>query len=221
MSANDGRWLIFGYPPNPKYSQSHLDERQVEDTYAAHAIKAYCQMTSGLLLHALECGAASSPDACKLADFWKPFRIEWNAIDNRPVTSVLYNERIESPIGKAELADFDLILAVSTLEHSAWVGDTVAGALVSLRKGLGLDGILILTWPIGKPHDYKDFHQFSVEESREVIAAARLQIIHERLWRWNGTYFENCLEEDVAGTSYGFTNKAPRAAGVGAWVLCR
>ena len=225
-SMQDGRWLIFGYPPNSRFCnyRNHIgggDERQVECVYAGLVMKEFCHRISGWTIHALECGAATRPDAVKLRKFWEPYRVEWTGIDVNSITEDLYVERIESAIGKAELSDFDLVLAISSLEHSGFLGDTTQAALTSIRRGLSNNGVLILTLPVGKKFAYRDFNQYGVDECHKMFDDAKLQIVNQRLWRWNGEYFENCLEEDVAGTMYGATHNAPRAAGVGAWLLAR
>lgn len=220
-SAGDGRWLIFGMPPQRAYCNSIIaDEREVESVYAAEVIKRYLWARSrAKLLHGLDCGASVGPEAVRIRHAWQGCHLDWCAADVKEIAADIYTEKWQGPIGEMPWEDFDLILAVSTIEHSDFVGDCDQKALTTLHKALSDDGILILTLPVGVPMKGLDYTEYAPEAAQAMIA--KFQVIHERFWRWNGEHFENCTAEDTKGCVYGRTNGAKCAAAVGAWTLSR
>ena len=224
-AANDGRWLTFGMPPQRAYCNNPRlgDERQVESVYAAEVLRRYLwARPRALVLHGLDCGASKSPEAVRIQNAWRGCHIEWSAADINEVTADIYTETWQGCIGDMpaeEWGDFDFVLAVSTVEHSDFVDDSTEAALGALHRALSLDGVLVLTLPIGVGMQGPDFEQYPPEVAQLMLS--RFKVVHERFWRWNGEHFENCLAEDTKGCIYGHTNGAACAAAVGAWVLAR
>lgn len=221
-SANDGRWLTFGMPAQIRYCNRGTlgDERQVESVYASEVLKRYLwARPRAKVLHGLDCGAGTNPEAVRIRNTWSGCHIDWCAADVNQVTADIYTECWLGTISTLPWVDFDLILAVSTIEHSDYVGDCDQRALETLRKALSSEGILLLTLPVGVSMKGDNFTQYSVVETKAMLG--RFQCLHERYWRWNGDHFENCNAEDTRGCIYGRTNNAVAAAAVGAWTLAR
>lgn len=225
-NKSDGRWLVFGRPPTLRYCNSTKawrgDERQVETQYVGGVISTYCQQRDAAwIVHALECGAAGVSQASRLKHIWHPYRLEWVASDVEQVTDETFNEVHQGLFSLLPWTGFDMIVAVSCIEHSDYVGDNIDLALTKIGEALDEQGILIMTLPIGAPMDYKRFKQFAIEEARDLIARNHLEIIDERLFRWNGEHFEACMAEDTSGCFYASTNGAIAASAVAAWTMCR
>lgn len=232
--AGDGRWLVFGEPPDRMLSQGFQsngaylidargDERQIETLYAKAVLEAWLKVRGGrVLTHVLDCGAAGHSEAQQMERLLRPHSVVWSAVDVRPVVNDVYDEVWEGTIGECPWTDFDLILCVSTLEHCGYdCSETAIQASKHMRKMLGPEGIAVITVPLGVPLEFDrlGFTQYSVVEFHDDVLAG-WQVINERFWRWNGRHYENCDAEDTLGALYGVTNGVHCAAAVGAWTVC-
>jgi len=222
-ALGDGAFLVFGVPPCVAYCQGGHDERQVEMVYAEGALRAYLDNHSGLIpVHCLDVGAAENAEAPKLRHVWRTRHVAWSAIDVKEMPqSDVYDEVMQCLISDMPWGHFDFILCVSTFEHCEQVGDNFHSALRALRGSLSDAGIIVLTVPVGFSTDFAGWHQFGVSEFRKMAEEAKLQIVNERLFRWDGRWWRNAAEDEVKGALYATTNNARYAAAVGAWTLCR
>jgi hypothetical protein len=222
LKEDDGRWLICGYPPCLGYCNTKTwpgDERQAESVYVGNVLRKYLESIgkNGKPIYALDCGAAERSEAVRLKEFWGAFRVFWSGIDVNPIEYDIYEETQICKISEMLWDEFDIILAVSTLEHCEFVKDDINKAVAKMVGALSDNGICIITVPIGREMDYGQFIQRNASSMKAILKP--YSIIDERFWRWNGRNYENCSAGDTAGCLYGSTNGVRCAAAVGAWVV--
>ena len=165
-------------------------------------------------------GASEHPESRRIAQWLLPYAFEWSGLDVDPVEAELFDEVFQDVLGRAEgLSDFDVVLALSVIEHSRFCGDTEVAALRAIRNALHADGVGIVSVPVGVSMEYPDFVQYRPEDFMVMIAGAGLQVLDKRYWYWDGEQFVNAEMQDVTGCLYR-DRGAGGASGVGLWVVC-